>query len=151
MRSLYFLVLHYKEECFQVLQMEQFIIKTLDFNLSTPTAFTFLVSYLNSSRADQRCQDLAKVSLNCFFVFWRSTNLSFFQYLSDLALMEFSFLTYLPSTIAAACTFLAHYVTDGMHVTGVRRSYISYLWITGYDSGFFRFSQATFETFLATN
>lgn len=76
----------------QVLRMEHLILKTLKFDLSSPTAFNFLERYLaaaNASSDDSRLGSLAK-------------------YLCELTLLDYDpYLKYLPSTIAASCVCLA--------------------------------------------
>jgi G2/mitotic-specific cyclin-B, other len=68
--------------------MEETILKTLEYQITIPSAHAFLVRYLKAAHADKRI-----VQLSC--------------YILDGTLQSFSLLHYLPSQLAAAAVFLA--------------------------------------------
>jgi len=72
----------------QVLAMERKVLDTLSFELTTPTTKSFLRRYLRAAEADHKAEFLA-----CF--------------LAELSLLEYSFLRFMPSTIAASCVFVS--------------------------------------------
>ena len=69
-------------------EMEQRMLRSLDFRITVPTIHTFLVRYLRVSHADQEVASLA-----C--------------YIAEQCLQEYSMLKYLPSTIASCAVYLA--------------------------------------------
>lgn len=74
----------------QVLEMEREVLKTLGFNLSTPTAKTFLLRFLKAAESTPGDK------LDCLASF-----------LAELTLLEYSFLPYKPSMVAASAVMLA--------------------------------------------
>uniref|UniRef100_A0A7C9A813 Cyclin C-terminal domain-containing protein n=2 Tax=Opuntia streptacantha TaxID=393608 RepID=A0A7C9A813_OPUST len=78
--------------------MERQVLNFLCFQLSIPTAKTFLRRYIHASQAT------CKVP---------SADLEFLaNYLAELTLVEYSFLKFLPSLIAASAVFLARWTFD---------------------------------------
>lgn len=73
-----------------IIKMETQILKTLEYQITQPSAHTFLVRYLKAGHADKEMSQLA-----C--------------YLLDGTLMSYSMLNYLPSQLAAASVFLARH------------------------------------------
>ena len=74
----------------QVLEMEREVLKTLGFNLSTPTVKTFLLRFLKAAESTPGDK------LDCLASF-----------LAELTLLEYSFLPYKPSMVAASAVMLA--------------------------------------------
>jgi cyclin A len=72
----------------QVLAMERKVLDTLSFELTTPTTKSFLRRFLRAAEADHKAEFLA-----C--------------YLAELSLLEYSFLRFMPSTVAASCVFVS--------------------------------------------
>lgn len=72
----------------EILEMENEIIKTLDYYFTVPTIHTFLCRYLKAAHADR-----TMVQLAC--------------YLTERTLQEYSMLKFLPSTIAATAVYLS--------------------------------------------
>lgn len=70
--------------------METQILRTLEYQITQPSAHTFLVRYLKAGHADREMSSLA-----C--------------YLLDGTLQSYSMLNYLPSQLAAAAVFLARH------------------------------------------
>lgn len=68
--------------------MEETILKTLEYNITIPSAHAFLVRFLKAAHADKRI-----VQLSC--------------YILDGTLQSYNLLHYLPSQLAAAAVFLA--------------------------------------------
>ena len=68
--------------------MEETILKTLEYQITIPSAHAFLVRYLKAAHADKRI-----VQLSC--------------YLLDGTLQSYNLLHYLPSQLAAAAVFIA--------------------------------------------
>lgn len=86
----------YKKE--EVLDMEINVLNRLQYNLTTPTTKTFLRRFIRAAQAS------CKVS---------SLHLEFMgNYLAELTLLEYDFLKYLPSQIAAAAVFVARMTLD---------------------------------------
>jgi len=73
----------------QVIEMEQKILHALQYQLVCPTTKTFLRRFLRASQGDQQVDFLA-------------------SYIAELSLLEYRFLSYNPSTIAASTVFLAN-------------------------------------------
>ena len=71
--------------------MEETILKTLEYNVTIPSAHAFLVRYLKAGHADKKI-----VQLSCFIL--------------DGTLQTYSLLHYLPSQLAAAVVFIARRV-----------------------------------------
>lgn len=88
----------YKKE--EVLEMEISVLNRLQYDLTTPTTKTFLRRFIRAAQAS------CKVS---------SLHLEFMgNYLAELTLVEYDFLKYLPSLIAAAAVFVARMTLDPM-------------------------------------
>ena len=68
--------------------MEEVILKTLEYQITIPSAHAFLVRYLKAAHADKRI-----VQLSC--------------YILDGTLQSYNLLHYLPSQLAAAAVFIA--------------------------------------------
>jgi hypothetical protein len=68
--------------------MEEKILKTLEYNITIPSAHAFLVRFLKAAHADKRI-----VQLSC--------------YILDGTLQSYNLLHYLPSQLAAAAVFIA--------------------------------------------
>ncbi|KAJ4952994.1 hypothetical protein NE237_029826 [Protea cynaroides] len=82
----------------EVLQMESQVLNYLGFQLSAPTTKTFLRRFLRAAQAS------CKVP---------SFELEFLaNYLAELTLIEYTFLKFLPSLIAASAVFLARWTLD---------------------------------------
>mmetsp|Transcript_15087 Transcript_15087/g.32428 ORF Transcript_15087/g.32428 Transcript_15087/m.32428 type:complete len:440 (-) Transcript_15087:285-1604(-) len=79
----------------QVLDMERKILKTLGFDLVTPTTKTFVRRYLRAA------DSLPNDKVDCLASF-----------LAELTLLEYSFLKYRPSMIAASTIFLSQFILD---------------------------------------
>lgn len=76
----------------EILKMERLMLTTLDFNLSTPTPLHFLRRFSKAARSDSRTHTLSK-------------------YLTELTLVEYKMLDFLPSQIAAAAVYIARRMT----------------------------------------
>ncbi|KAK9682581.1 hypothetical protein RND81_10G083400 [Saponaria officinalis] len=77
----------------EVLQMERKVLNFLCFQLSIPTTKTFLRRYIHAAQASSKIP---------------SVDFEFLaNYLAELTLVEYSFLKFLPSLIAASAVFLA--------------------------------------------
>lgn len=72
----------------EILEMENQIVTTLDYNLTLPTTHSFLCRFLKAAHADRMMVQMA-----C--------------YLSERSLQEFGMLKYLPSVVAAAAVCVA--------------------------------------------
>lgn len=72
----------------QIIEMEEKILKTLEYNITIPSAHAFLVRFLKAAHADKRI-----VQLSC--------------YILDGTLQSYNLLHYLPSQLAAAAVFIA--------------------------------------------
>uniref|UniRef100_A0A7S4AAP4 Cyclin N-terminal domain-containing protein n=1 Tax=Pseudo-nitzschia australis TaxID=44445 RepID=A0A7S4AAP4_9STRA len=72
----------------EIIEMEEQILKTLEYNITIPSAHAFLVRYLKAAHADKRI-----VQLSCFIL--------------DGTLQSYNLLHYLPSQLAAAAVFIA--------------------------------------------
>ena len=90
----------------ELIQMERRILDVLDFELSVPTTWMFLMRFLRVAEADGEVDCLG-------------------MYLAELSLLEYSLLQYLPSQIAASAVMLAlhnagkpHWSTTLEHYTG---------------------------------
>ncbi|EQC39305.1 CMGC/CDK/CDC2 protein kinase [Saprolegnia diclina VS20] len=94
----------------QVLQMEEQLLNTLNFTLAVPTALDFLNIYQRSMVTLEK-----KTSMLA-------------QYLSELALQEYSFLKFLPSVVATCCLSLALYAVHGYSMTPELQAACQYNW-----------------------
>lgn len=72
----------------EIIDMEENILKTLEYNITIPSAHAFLVRFLKAAHADKRI-----VQLSCFIL--------------DGTLQSYNLLHYLPSQLAAAAVFIA--------------------------------------------
>lgn len=72
----------------EILEMEEIILKKLEYKITIPSAHAFLVRYLKAAHADKRI-----VQLSCFIL--------------DATLQSYNMLEYLPSQLAAAAVFTA--------------------------------------------
>lgn len=72
----------------EIIEMEEKILKTLEYNITIPSAHAFLVRFLKAAHADKRI-----VQLSC--------------YILDGTLQSYNLLHYLPSQLAAAAVFIA--------------------------------------------
>ncbi|KAG9448080.1 hypothetical protein H6P81_014208 [Aristolochia fimbriata] len=84
---------YFREE---VLQMEADVLRYLKFEMTAPTAKCFLRRFL---RAAQGCNEVPMLLLEFLA-----------SYLSELSLLEYDMLSYLPSVIAASAIFLANFI-----------------------------------------
>jgi len=72
----------------QILEMEEIILKKLQYQITIPSAHAFLVRYLKAAHADKKI-----VQLSC--------------YILDGTLQSYNMLHYLPSQLAAASIYIA--------------------------------------------
>ena len=72
----------------QIIDTEEQILKTLEYQITIPSAHAFLVRMLKAGHADRRI-----VQLSC--------------YILDSSLLSYGLLNYLPSQMAAAAVFIA--------------------------------------------
>lgn len=87
LRDLVYICDHaYRKE--QILQMEEMILKCLEYRITIPSAHAFLVRYLKAAHADRRI-----VQLSC--------------YILDGTLQSYKLLNFLPSQLAAAAVLIA--------------------------------------------
>ncbi|XP_038900184.1 cyclin-A2-4-like [Benincasa hispida] len=82
----------------EVLNMEGQILKHMGFQLSAPTAKSFLRRYV---RAAQTTYKTPSLELECLA-----------NYLAELTLVDYGFLNFLPSVIAASAVFLSKWTLD---------------------------------------
>ncbi|KAK9066267.1 hypothetical protein SSX86_013588 [Deinandra increscens subsp. villosa] len=82
----------------EVLDMENQVLNNLNFHLSAPTAQTFLRRFLRAAQASHQSTCL---EVECLA-----------NYLAELTLIDYNFLVFLPSNIAASAVFLARYMLD---------------------------------------
>ena len=80
----------------QVVDMERKILDTLKFELTVPTTKTFLRRFLTAAKAEPRVECLA-------------------SFLTELTLLEYSFIEYEPSEIAASAVLLALFTLNKAH------------------------------------
>ncbi|GAQ82463.1 G2/Mitotic-specific cyclin A [Klebsormidium nitens] len=74
----------------ELLLMERHMLNTLHFELSNPSTKSFLRRFLRAAQANVQLEFLA-------------------NFLAELSLLEYSFLKYLPSVVAASSVFIAKY------------------------------------------
>ncbi|XP_039124017.1 cyclin-A1-4-like [Dioscorea cayenensis subsp. rotundata] len=84
---------YFKEE---VLQMEAVVLKHLKFEMTAPTPKCFLRRFV---RAAQACDEVSHLQLEFLA-----------DYLAELSLLEYNFLCYSPSLVAASSIFLAKFI-----------------------------------------
>ncbi|KAJ4832708.1 hypothetical protein Tsubulata_035192 [Turnera subulata] len=82
----------------EVLEMEARVLKVFGFQLFAPTTKTFLRRFLRAAQASYKIPSYELEYLA--------------DYLAELTLIEYSFLTFLPSVIAASAVFLARWTLD---------------------------------------
>eukprot|EP00897_Mesotaenium_endlicherianum_P010121 jgi/Mesen1/9137/ME000058S08628 len=82
----------------EVIQMERTVLNDLNFELSTPTTKSFLRRYIRAAQAGYMQQNLQLEFLANF--------------LAELTLLEYSFVRFLPSVMAASAIFLAKLTLD---------------------------------------
>ncbi|KAL9992304.1 putative cyclin domain-containing protein [Helianthus debilis subsp. tardiflorus] len=82
----------------EVLKMESQVLNILNFHLSPPTAQTFLRRFIRAAQASHQSMSL---ELECLA-----------SYLAELTLIDYNFLVFVPSNIAAAAVFLARWMLD---------------------------------------
>ncbi|KAF3447023.1 hypothetical protein FNV43_RR12203 [Rhamnella rubrinervis] len=83
----------FKEE---VLEMESSVLNYLKFELTAPTAISFLRRFVSIAQATK---EVPSVQMECLA-----------NYIIELSLLDYSMLCYAPSLIAASATFLAKYI-----------------------------------------
>jgi cyclin A len=82
----------------QVLEMESQVLKHFSFQIYTPTSKTFLRRFLRAAQVSFPNQSLEMEFLA--------------NYLTELTLMDYPFLKFLPSIIAASAVFLAKWTLN---------------------------------------
>ncbi|XP_058226812.1 cyclin-A2-3-like isoform X2 [Rhododendron vialii] len=82
----------------EVLKMESQVLNYLAFQLSSPTAKSFLRRFLRAAQASYKTPSLELEFLA--------------NYLAELTLVEYEFLKFIPSIIAASAVFLARWTLD---------------------------------------
>ncbi|CAN8305089.1 unnamed protein product [Cochlearia groenlandica] len=82
----------------QVLEMENQVLKHFSFQIYTPTSKTFLRRFLRAAQASYQ-----RPSLEIEFLA---------SYLTELTLIDYNFLKFLPSIVAASAVFLAKWTLD---------------------------------------
>lgn len=101
--------------CVQVLEMERGVLNVLKFELTTPTTKSFLRRFVRAAQASCKGPSLVLEFLG--------------NYLAELTLVEYGFLPFLPSMIAASAVYLAKLTLDSstcpwdatlQHYTGYR-------------------------------
>ncbi|WCJ29774.1 cyclin a2 1 [Euphorbia peplus] len=85
----------------EVLKMERQILHFLCFQISVPTTKTFLRRYIQAAQASYK---LPRIELELLG-----------NYLTELTLIEYDFLKFLPSLVAASAVFLARWTLDQSH------------------------------------
>ena len=94
-----------------VLATERDLLRVLGFEVTQPTAKTFLRRYIKAASAE--------IPLDVTFEFLCS-------YLAELALMEYGLLGYLPSQVAASCCLLALYLLGKPRWSSTLQHYSDY-------------------------
>ncbi|XP_024380949.1 cyclin-A1-4 [Physcomitrium patens] len=101
----------------EVLEMEREVLNVLKFELTTPTTLTFLRRFTRAAQTSYKAPTLSLEFLG--------------SYLAELTLLEYEFLPFLPSMIAASSVYLAKITLDSstcpwdatlQHYTGYRPS-----------------------------
>ncbi|XP_048595362.1 cyclin-A2-1 isoform X1 [Brassica napus] len=85
----------------EVVAMETQVLNFLHFRLSVPTTKTFLRRFIQAAQASDQVLHTEMESMK-----------SLANYLAELTLVEYSFLRFLPSLIAASAVFLARWTLD---------------------------------------
>ena len=83
------------------------MLDTLSFELTTPTTKSFLRRFIRAAEADQKTEFLA-------------------SYLAELTLLEYSFLKFKPSMVAASAVFLSLYSLHRPAWTSTLEHYAAY-------------------------
>jgi len=91
----------------ELIAMERKVLDVLDFELSVPTTWMFLMRFLRVAEADR-------------------TTEYFGMYLAELSLLEYGLLQFLPSQIAASAVMLALYNNDKPHWSNTLEHYTGY-------------------------
>ncbi|XP_078149803.1 cyclin-A2-1-like isoform X2 [Carex rostrata] len=81
----------------EVLSMETKLLSTVGYDISVPTVNTFLRRYLQCTNASPQAQQNLELVA---------------RYLAELTLLDYNFLRYLPSVIAASAVYLAKWALD---------------------------------------
>mmetsp|Transcript_9146 Transcript_9146/g.11441 ORF Transcript_9146/g.11441 Transcript_9146/m.11441 type:complete len:349 (+) Transcript_9146:2-1048(+) len=106
LRDLVYICDHaYRKE--QILEMEEKVLKTLEYQITIPSAHAFLVRYLKAAHADRKI-----VQLSC--------------YILDGTLQSYNLLHYLPSQLAAAAVLIARKVVGRNAWSPTLLKYASY-------------------------
>jgi G2/mitotic-specific cyclin-B, other len=92
----------------QIIKMETQVLVALKYQITQPSAHTFLVRFLNAGHADKEMSQLA-------------------YYLLDGTLLSYSMLEYTPSQLAAAAVFLARHATQRYPWSPTLLKYSGYL------------------------
>jgi cyclin A len=82
----------------EVLKMEGQVLNDLGFHLSVPTTKTFLRRFLRAAQASRKTPSISLGFLA--------------NYLAELTLVDYGFLKFLPSVVAASAVFLARWTLD---------------------------------------
>ncbi|KAG2608468.1 cyclin-A2-1-like [Panicum virgatum] len=82
----------------EVLKMEGQVVNDLGFHLSVPTTKTFLRRFLRAAQASRKTPSISLGFLA--------------NYLAELTLVDYGFLKFLPSVVAASAVFLARWTLD---------------------------------------
>ncbi|GAB2275580.1 hypothetical protein Dimus_010339 [Dionaea muscipula] len=92
----------------EVLKMESHVLNFLRFQLSVPTTKTFLRRFVQAAQATCKvvCECPGLVPAPSFDLEYLA------NYLAELTLIDYSFLKYLPSLIAASAVFVARWTLD---------------------------------------
>ncbi|KAL6533879.1 hypothetical protein OROHE_013712 [Orobanche hederae] len=108
---------HVEEFCFitdntyskeEVVKMESSVLNFLEFQLSVPTTKKFLRRFIQAAQVSYTVRE---TDFNWILI--PSVELEFLaNYLAELTLMDYSFLKFLPSIIAASALFLAKWTLD---------------------------------------
>ena len=91
----------------ELIEMERKLLDVLDFKLSVPTTWMFLVRYLRVAEADRKTELVG-------------------MYLSELSLLEYALLQFLPAQVAAAAVMLALHHANQPHWTATLEHYTGY-------------------------
>ena len=91
----------------ELLDMEEFILKELNYNVTVPSAHAFLIRYLKAGHADEKI-----VRVAC--------------YILDGTLTSYKMLKYLPSQLAAAAVFIARHHTERRNWSPTLQHYTQY-------------------------
>ncbi|KAL5206279.1 hypothetical protein ABZP36_034488 [Zizania latifolia] len=87
----------------EVLKMEALVLNDLGFHLSVPTTKTFLRRFLRAAQTSRKVIGTHAPSITLGYLA---------NYLAELTLIDYSFLKFLPSVVAASAVFLARWTLD---------------------------------------